>query len=90
MYLEEKLTILYILQSLSNPDKFYLGITNRKEERLDEHNRGQTKTTKKFRPWKVIYTEQHINKSSAMKREKYLKSCSGYKERLTLIEKFKK
>jgi len=81
--------ILYILQSLSQKDRFYVGITNRENERIDEHNRGQTISTKKYRPWKVIYTEEFENKSESMKREKYLKSINGYKERLEIIEKNK-
>jgi putative endonuclease len=82
--------ILYILQSLSYKDKFYVGITDRENERLKEHNRGQTISTKKYLPWQVIYIEKFETKSDSMKREKYLKSLQGYKERLGIIEKYKK
>ncbi|MDD2656133.1 MAG: GIY-YIG nuclease family protein [Patescibacteria group bacterium] len=82
--------ILYILQSLSHKDKFYVGITNRERERLDEHNRGQTFSTKKYLPWKVIYMEEFETKSQAMKRETYLKSINGYKEKLIIIDKHRK
>jgi len=33
--------------------------------------------TKKYRPWKVVYTEELNTKTEAMKREKQLKSAKG-------------
>ena len=42
------------------------------------HNRLATKGwTIKFRPWEVVYTEDYVDKPSAMKREKELKSSRG-------------
>ena len=42
------------------------------------HNRLATKGwTIKFRPWEVVYTENCVDKPSAMKREKELKSSRG-------------
>ena len=49
------------------------------EDRLPEHNHGKNRFTKGHRPWKIIYTEQHPDWSSARKREKYLKSSAGKK-----------
>jgi len=84
------MTFLYIIQSLNFIDKFYLGISSRKDERFAEHNRGQTRTTKKYIPWEEIYVEEFLTKSEAMKRERFLKSIKGYKERLEIIKKFRK
>jgi len=87
--MKEGKTSLYILQSISHPEKFYLGISDRKEERLAEHNRGQTVSTRKNKPWRCIYVEEYGRRRHAMRREKYLKSIKGYKERLQLIEQYK-
>ncbi|PIR74988.1 MAG: hypothetical protein CO030_03140 [Candidatus Magasanikbacteria bacterium CG_4_9_14_0_2_um_filter_42_11] len=84
-------TFVYFLQSVSNPDRFYVGITlvARKEERLAEHNRGQTKSTSRFVPWVCIYSETYKTKSEAQKREQYLKSIKGFRERKSICEKYK-
>jgi putative endonuclease len=45
---------------------------------MNSHNHLATKRyTIKYRPWKVIYTEEFLDKVSAMKREKELKSSNG-------------
>jgi putative endonuclease len=45
---------------------------------MNSHNQLATKGyTIKYRPWKVIYTEEFSDKASAMKREKELKSSNG-------------
>ncbi len=45
---------LYILQSLTK-DRYYIGHTNNIERRLSEHNSGQTKSTKAYIPWKLVF-----------------------------------
>lgn len=59
------------------------------EKRLSEHNRGYTKSTKPYRPWKIVYTEKFKSKSEACKREFYLKHPQGYLEKLRIIESLK-
>ena len=44
---------VYILQSINNPDSFYIGYTTDLKQRLKEHNSGQSAHTKKYRPWKI-------------------------------------
>jgi putative endonuclease len=41
---------------------------------LSYHNGGKVKSTKAYRPWNVIYTENYLDKSSAYKRELQIKS----------------
>ena len=55
----------------------YVGLTSNLEERLNRHNRGYEKTTKPYRPFKLIYTEHFNSRIEARKREKYLKSGVG-------------
>ncbi|MHB8930012.1 MAG: GIY-YIG nuclease family protein [Melioribacteraceae bacterium] len=64
---------VYIL--LSNKDnKRYIGFTDNLQRRLTEHNSGKVKSTKNRIPLEVIYTEEFVLKSDAMKREKQIKS----------------
>jgi len=88
----EGITLVYFLQSVSNPDRFYVGITlkKRKDERLEEHNRGQTQSTRGYVPWVCIHTEVCNTKSEAQKREWYLKSIRGYRERKDICETYRK
>jgi putative endonuclease len=68
---------VYVLHS-EKFDKIYIGFTSYLESRMNSHNQLATKGyTIKYRPWKVIYTEEFSDKASAMKREKELKSSNG-------------
>ena len=69
--------IVYGLHSEKH-NKIYIGFTSDLEARMNSHNQLATKGyTIKYRPWKVIYTEDFSDKASAMKREKELKSSNG-------------
>ncbi|MBD3628651.1 GIY-YIG nuclease family protein [Cyclobacterium sp.] len=59
-------------------DKIYIGFTSNLQKRLISHNElGKKGWTIKFRPWKVIHTEEFESKKEAMDREKYLKTGIG-------------
>ncbi len=80
---------VYIIESTTAP-RWYLGVTSRNlQQRLEEYNRGQTRSTRNFSPWIHIYQEEYSTFGDALKREKYLKSITGYKERLSIIEIYK-
>ena len=68
--------IVYVIRSYKD-GRFYVGMTKNLERRFQEHESGKTKSTKGFRPWKLIFTEIFQNYSEARNREKYLKSGSG-------------
>ena len=55
----------------------YVGLTNNFERRLDEHNSGQNKTTRPYKPYKLILVEKFETRLEARLREKYLKSGIG-------------
>lgn len=55
----------------------YVGLTNNLERRIKEHNSGNNRTTKPYRPFKLIYSEECKDRIEARKREKYLKSGVG-------------
>jgi putative endonuclease len=63
---------IYILYS-EIANRYYIGSTANPEERILRHNAGANPSTKKGRPWKIVYTEIFTNKSEALKREIYLK-----------------
>ena len=63
---------LYIIQS-ENDDSFYIGTTQDLNSRLERHNQGRSRYTKTKRPWKLVYYEEHPDRSSAMKREYAIK-----------------
>jgi putative endonuclease len=81
---------VYILQSLKT-EKLYIGHTDNLARRLEEHNTGRGgKYTRQNGPWKLVYSEQHYNRPSAVKRERYLKSTHGSQEKKKLAGILKK
>ena len=66
----------YVLKSEKN-GKWYTGTTSNLDERLEQHNKGLTRTTKYMRPIELIYFEVCWNKDDAYRRERYLKSGMG-------------
>jgi predicted GIY-YIG superfamily endonuclease len=72
---------VYVLHSLRN-GKRYVGFTSKSaEERLLPHNQGSNRWTRANRPFKLVYSEEHPDRSSAAAREKFLKSGAGRKIR---------
>ena len=67
---------VYILKNNSS-NKHYIGSTNNLERRLEEHNRGQTKSTKRRGVWSIIYTKQFATSIEAKRREQLIKSYKG-------------
>jgi putative endonuclease len=58
--------------------KIYIGQTESIARRLVEHNNGLLSTyTKRYKPWKIVYTEEYDTRAEALKREKQLKSQKG-------------
>ena len=53
-------------------------MTSNIDERFKSHNElGKKGWTKNFRPWIIIYREEHVDKPEALKREKQLKNSKG-------------
>jgi|WetSurMetagenome_2_1015567.scaffolds.fasta_scaffold1357032_2 putative endonuclease len=63
----------YILRS-ERFKRFYIGSTNNIEKRLSGHNAGNTQSTKPFRPWKLLYSEECSTLPEARKREQEIKA----------------
>ena len=66
----------YVLQSTKD-SQFYAGFTKNLKQRFEQHNKGLVESTKKRRPFELIYYEACINQQDAIRREKYLKTYHG-------------
>lgn len=64
---------VYILQSQSS-GRFYIGHTADLVRRLQEHNEGQTVSTRNRGPWQLVHKEPFETKSAAYAREREIKS----------------
>jgi putative endonuclease len=81
---------MYVVYALYSKkfDKIYIGFTSNLIERFKSHNELSKKGwTVSFRPWEIIFQEEHILKADAMKREKQLKSATGRDFIRSLINK---
>jgi putative endonuclease len=63
---------VYLLQTDVDAS-FYVGFTENPEQRLIQHNNGESMYTRRKTPWKMVYIENYNSKSEALKREKFLK-----------------
>ena len=71
--------MMYYVYAISSESRsyIYVGLTDNVERRLAEHNGGKNRTTKPYRPFKLIYTESFSSREEARVREIKLKSGSG-------------
>ena len=67
---------VYVLKSLKD-NNYYVGMSENVNRCIKEHNTGKVRSTKSRIPFKLIYVEKCIDRASARKREKYLKSAAG-------------
>ena len=67
---------VYIIQHLPSFD-LYIGFTENLEMRVNAHNQGQNKSTKRLTgKWRIIYYEAFLSKADARGRERKLKHHS--------------
>jgi putative endonuclease len=76
---------LYFIQSKKDQE-YYIGISKNLEQRLSQHSAGKTFSTRSRKPFKLVYTEQLTRLAEARKREKFLKSYAGVKEKRKIID----
>jgi putative endonuclease len=63
---------VYILCSTVDRS-YYKGFSEDPLTRLNQHNNGETTSTRHLAPWELVYTEEHASKTEALIREKNLK-----------------
>lgn len=77
---------VYILQGDERARK-YIGYTGNVEARIVKHNCGGVKSTKAYRPWRLVHKEIFKNKVDARKREIFLKrNARARKDLFQLID----
>lgn len=67
---------VYVLKSTKR-NEFYIGSTRNLVRRVKEHTLGLNKSTKAYKPWKLIYYEACLNQQDAKRREYYLNTNKG-------------
>jgi len=72
-----KFYYVYILHSIADAVRYYVGMTSDLETRLKMHNTGKCTHTAKYRPWQIETAIAFRYKDKAVAFEKYLKSHSG-------------
>ena len=70
-------TYVYILQSETDPKRFYAGCTRDLRERLNRQNSGKVLHTAKWKPWRIKTYIALSDEARARELERYLKSASG-------------
>ncbi len=68
----------YVIKS-EKKDYFYKGYCEDLIKRIDQHNKGLTKSIKSYIPFKLVYFESFETKEEAIKREQYFKTSAGRK-----------
>ncbi len=63
---------VYVLESIENPEKHYLGYSSDLKNRVKSHNEGNNQSTK-HTTWKIIYYEAYETEALARRREASLK-----------------
>jgi putative endonuclease len=67
---------VYVLTSQS-ARHLYIGSSADPDARLAAHNAGRVRSTRSFRPWTRVLLEEHPDRQTAARRERYLKSGWG-------------
>ncbi len=77
---------VYMVKCADNT--LYTGISTELERRIEEHNDSDkgAKYTRVRRPVRLVYSEEHPDRSAASKREYEIKKKMSRAEKLKLIE----
>jgi putative endonuclease len=80
----------YYVYVLHNRKKnfIYIGYSENLRGRVKEHNEGKSKSTKHYRPLKLIHYEAYTNRKDAKRREKYLKTNRGRTTIVTMLKEY--
>jgi putative endonuclease len=68
---------VYILRSVEQPERYYVGVTGDLRARIKKHNAGEVSHMSKFVPWSIKTYLAFSDEKRAFEFEKYLKSPSG-------------
>jgi putative endonuclease len=74
---EPQKRFVYVIRSLKDPTRQYVGRTYDIASRLASHNAGESPYTIKHRPWQIVVLVQFLSEQRAAEFQKFLKSASG-------------
>ncbi len=77
---------VYVLRNLST-GRHYIGSTTDLNRRLADHERGNTPSTRKCGPWRLVHFEELPDLKAARKREREIKSYKGGVQFKALLRK---
>ena len=69
---------VYILENTVG--RFYIGSTDNLNRRVEQHNdaeRGRNTFARKNGPWRLVWSEEHLDRASAMRRERAIKAMKS-------------
>jgi predicted GIY-YIG superfamily endonuclease len=69
---------VYLLRSLTDQSRKYVGISADLNQRLAEHNAGKSPHTSKYVPWECVLAIRFVDEAKAEAFEAYLKQGSGH------------
>jgi putative endonuclease len=70
---------VYVLKSQIK-ERIYIGETADLKNRLERHNLGKVKSTKSYKPWKLIYYEAYSEKRLGKITERFYKTSQGKRQ----------
>ncbi len=69
---------VYLMRSIGNPDRRYVGFSTDVEARIADHNTGKSPHTSRSRPWQLVAAIRFEDDDKARAFEQYLKCGSGH------------
>ena len=72
---------MYVIRSLDNDAKYYIGYTTDLKNRIKSHNSGLNTYTS-HNKWQLVYYEAYVNEKAARLRERKLKKHGRVKQLL--------
>ena len=69
--------IVYIVRSVSDSTRPYIGLTHDVQARLADHNAGRCPHTTRHRPWQIHVVIELADEQRAVAFERYMKSGSA-------------
>ena len=73
----KKRRFVYVLRSVKDGPRFYVGLTSDPSSRLAIHNNGGCPHTARYQPWQPHVLLEFQDEPTAVRFERYLKSGSG-------------
>ena len=70
------MVFVYAIRSIKR-NYIYVGMTCDLDRRIAEHENGENRSTKAYRPFELIFVGQYDERSTARSKEKYFKSGVG-------------